>query len=111
MSSVARRSEAMPSRTTSWSSTSSTRSSGVMMSMVASSADRLNLRSVVNIGLLDQAGGDTIQEVLHRGLRDAVEQGTVGDPADRPSGRTVPSGQREMGSRGAERRHLDVRLQ
>src|SRR6266536_929005 len=121
MSSVAVRTAAMPPRTTSWSSTIRTRR-GVPCEAIPSMVPRSRLR--LNCPLRWQSagpgrnGGDGlhglthgVDEVLHGGLRHAVQQGPVDGSPDHAQGGPVLRADRQLRPIRPEAGHLDVRLQ
>src|SRR4029453_12969239 len=122
----------MPSRTTSWSSTSMTRSGGALMGL--SSQDPLGgLKRVgvagsgrmcldasfvtdspdvsVGHGLIRDCRADPVEEVLHGRLRHPVEQHPVHSAADHAERWAVAGADSQLGPISAERAQLEVGVQ
>src|SRR5215207_8796289 len=131
-SSASLRSSRMPSRTTSWSSTSMTRSGGALMT--PSSQDQLgglkrvglavsaricldisfmtdNPERTAGDGLVRDGLAEPVEEVLEGRLGDPVEQHPVGGPADHTKGRAVAGADGQLGAVIAERAQLEVGVQ
>ena len=88
----------MPSRTTSWSSTSITRSGGSAIPAILPGGLRRTLRRPASDS--SRRVGDAVQEVLERGLRHPMQQRPVDRRADGAQGRRVARADRQLGPVG-----------